>query len=44
VIEVSNSDIDALLDAPLGNHLVMALGGWVGLIDRYIRWAGLSRV
>jgi L-fucose isomerase-like protein len=44
LIELSNGDIDALLDAPLGNHLVMAPGSWAGLIDRYIRWAGLNRV
>jgi L-fucose isomerase-like protein len=44
LIELSNDDIDVLLDAPLGNHLVMAPGSWAGLIDRYIRWAGLDRV
>ncbi len=44
VIEVSNEDIDALLETPLGNHLVMAQGSWLGQIDRYAAWAGLTRV
>jgi L-fucose isomerase-like protein len=44
VIELPNSDIDALFAAPLGNHLVMVPGNWLRMIDRYVGWAGLTRV
>lgn len=44
VIEVKNDDIDALFEAALGNHLVVALGHWKALAIQYLDWAGLKRV
>lgn len=44
VIDLPNDDIDALLNNPLGNHLVMAPGSWLAQIDRYAIWTGLKRV
>ena len=30
--------------AATGNHLVMVPGNWLRMIDRYVGWAGLTRV
>ncbi len=43
-IEMKNEDIDALFEAALGNHLVVALGSWKALASQYLDWAGLKRV